>query len=759
MNFSTADKVNSCIDNMRSAEINRSANRALLDEFFNGAPLWTEKEAEENRILVNFNDKSGAVLLHTARAQYENALLNQSQFFKVSIPDAPADKQAAWSAFITRGINKPLMDSPMFYQTQRSVFGAVTLHGCGAKVWWDDYGWRPRFCGVQDLLIPTDTELTMENLQYLAIRRKMRPGELFRKTFGKQDKNRSRGWNMKAVKMILDEYKDLNQNPQNYDWANSPEQMTELYKQNQNYYDSDSAPVIWMWDFFHKEEETDNPGWYRKLVLDSNSCPQTLAQMNASDPNPFIFQSKKPFASDLGNIIHFQFGDGNNVPPFMFHSIRSLAFLTYELLWTMNRLRCQWTQHVFEQMLTLFRITDPNDRSRLEQVVFDSPWGIIPEGLVMVPAEERYQVNAALVQGLKQEYGDLVGRASASYTQQVDHGSNKERTKFEVQAMLQQVSALMASLLSLAYRQEHYSYREICRRFCNKKSDDFEIKKFRQKCIVDGKIPEKYLDLDRWDIEIDQKLGGGNRMMELAEASQLMDKVNLFDPSAQAEIKHDYALAVTNNPKKAARLAPMNSNPQDSEAVQNAEFAFAALMGGTPVTIKEGLSHIVQVETLLKLMAGVIQHINQTGGVGDPKQIMGLHMVAIYIQQHLSLIAQDPNEKARVKQYGDALGKMMNQVKAFEQRQQEMAEHQNGNGGGMPPEIAGKVGAKIIEAQAKSKIQKDLAAQKLRHSQEKFEASEKRKNLQTVAQIQRDGAKALGETKHAAMRPPEPFEE
>ena len=121
----------------------------------------------------------------------------------------------------------------------------------------------------------------------------------------------------------------------------------------------------------------------------------------------------------------------------MYHSIRSLAFLTYELLWTMNRLRCQWTQHVFEQMLTIFRVTDPADRSRLEQVVFDAPWGIIPEGLNFVTAAERYGVDANLVAGLKDEYARLVGNSTSAYTQSPANVMKNERqTKFEMQALM-----------------------------------------------------------------------------------------------------------------------------------------------------------------------------------------------------------------------------------------------------------------------------------------------------------------------------------
>ena len=755
MNFSTADKIDSVIDSMKQGELTRSSSRALLNEFFNGKALWTEAEAEANHILVTFNDKQGSVLLHNARAQYESAFMKQAQFFKVSIPDAPEKNQRDWEQTITRLINKPIVNSNPFFHTQDSVFGGVCLHGMGGKMWPDKYSWKPAGKFVQDILIPTDTEITMENLQYFAVRRKMRPGELFKYTFFRKKENIDRGWNLPAVRKILDNYKDINQNPQNYDWSDTPEQMAELYKQNMSFYDSDSAPVIWFWDFYYREEESEEPGWYRKLMLDRDTV---ISGVNDDgDTTQIIYDGRKPFAADLGEIIHFQFGDGNNVPPFMYHSIRSLAFLTYELLWTMNRLRCQWTQHVFEQMLTIFRIADPADKSRLEQVVFDAPWGIIPEGLNFVTAQERFTVDPNLVAGLKDEYATLVGNSTSAYTQSPANVMKNERqTKFEMQALMMQVSQLMQSLLSRAYRQETFSYREIARRFTLEKTTDFECKKFQQKCL-EAKIPRKWLDIERWDIEIEQTLGGGNRAMEVAQADTLMSKVNMFDPHAQAEIKHDWALAVTNNPKKARRIAPPDAIQNVSDATKQAEVDFNTCMNGVMPEMREGLNHIEQITRLLKSMGAVIKNIQQSGGVGTPAQVQGLQLAGAVTEQHIKILAQDPEEAQRVKQFSDLLGKLMNFVKAFQQRQQEAAKKaQEQNGAGQNGELA----KNLIEAKTKSKIAEASAAQKLKHKDVALAATERRKDVQTAAQIKRDNAKALAEVHRDAMKPkPSPLGE
>src|SRR5438445_176278 len=93
MNFSTANKVDSVIENLKEAELMRAPNRALVDELFNGFQPWTDKEAEENNIHVNVNWGEGSDLLLQARQQYENAFLTTQNYFTIRVPDAPLSKR------------------------------------------------------------------------------------------------------------------------------------------------------------------------------------------------------------------------------------------------------------------------------------------------------------------------------------------------------------------------------------------------------------------------------------------------------------------------------------------------------------------------------------------------------------------------------------------------------------------------------------------------------------------------------------------
>lgn len=747
MNFAKADRVTEVVSAMKQTFIKQSPNRALLNSFFNGEAPWSTSEAKEAGIIVNFNNKFGTNIIHQARNQYENAFGKTGNFFKVSVPSAPAERQLAIGTAITSQINKALKNSRPFYYNNDNLWGGVVLHGVGAWTWWDTDTLLPSFTGIQDMLIPTNTNLAMDNVRYLAIHRELSPGALFRKTVAKGDQV-DPGWQMKKVHELLDAYKDVNIQNDAYNWSDNPEKSVELYKQNTGGWDSDSAPKIPMWDFFYLEEESKNTaenGWYHKIILDPDAQG---GKMQTTEPMSFVYDSKKVHAKTMDEFIHFQFGDGNNVPPFKFHSIRSLAWLIYDLVWIMNRLECQFTQHVFEQMMMLFRVQDPSDRDRLQSLVLQGIVGVLPDGLNMVPENERHQVQTNLVQGLLGNLRQRIGESSSQYTQQVDSGTQKERTAYEVQAVLAQASALMASMIGRAYRQQHYGYVEISRRAGNRVSSDFRVKKMHNAWHDEG-IEDKWLDPERWEVEVEQVMGGGNRTLELAEATALYDRKNDFDPSSQQEIKHDYVLAVTNNPKKAERLATLNAAPKLTNGQDYAQTIFGSLMNGVDMQPREGLPHSEIIETLLHLMAQVIGAINKTDKMGTPQQVIGLQAVAAYITKHIQILAMDKKEKPRVKQYGDAMGQLMNEIKAFAERQAEAAQKQQQQ---PDPEAMSKIQSRMMETEAKLKAMEAKTQQGLRHKEAKFQQGVRQKAIQAATDVEIKTGQALADAHLAGLR-------
>lgn len=705
---------------MKQADLPRSANRAKINQLFNGDPPYTEEEALESKVQINVNFLEAAKIAHDARSAYENAFLKPGNYFSVTLDSGPQHKRSAWGKIITKAINRCMKKSAAYMDVIRSTGASSVLHGIGPVVWDDRNKWCPCAIGVEDVLVPSGTRVSLDNMSHFAVYRQYTQARLFRMTHG--DK-RDPGWNMEVVNQELKRVRTQDMQTTSYRDLESPEKLAELYRQNLGFYESDCTPTVDCWEFYFQDDKDGE--WQRRIVLDYES---------KQDTTKFLYSSKRIYAKNLSNTLHIQFADGANVAPFKYHSIRSLGYLLYAVCRINNRLRGRFLEAAFEAMKWYFRAASAEDRERLEKVdLFHQ--GIIPMGIEWVPANERFQVREQLIQAAMSQNRQSMSENSSSFTQDVNDGTEKELTATETMARVNQAAALVSSMLNRAYNYQYFQYREIGRRFCIKDSDDASVKKFQEECEKAG-VPKEILNVERWHIEPERVLGAGNKSLEIAQANALMAVRNLHDPEPQRKILHIYDMAMTDNPDLADSLVPVTQK-QVSDTVHDAELSIGTLLLGLPVSIKTGMNHIEYVETLIRGIAAMVARIEQTGGMATQQEIIGLQNVAQHIGQHVEIIAQDKNEKQRVKQYGDALGKLMNMVKAYAQRLQEQQQQQAGNGG-LPPEALAKIQSATILAQTNAKIKEAKAAQQMQHKDASFAAGEQRKNVQLQQDLQRD---------------------
>lgn len=740
---------------MKQAELTRAPARALVDALFNGMPPWSDAEAEENHIHLNANFGEGSDLLLQGRQQLENAFLTTGNFFSVKLPDAPLSKREQYEGDITRLANRVFKKSLPYLQTQRQKLASIVLHGPGPQMWWDDEDPIPSFVAVPDLLIPTDTDITLSDCNYFAVRRRMKPGQLYRKTVAK-GKNVDPGWKMDVVMGLLAEYKDFNQNAIQTDPYTQPEAWQEQYKQNLMYYEGDKAPNIWFWEFFWQEDDEASHSFQRGIVLDRDYVQGRGASFK-KDADSWVYRSTRPFAEDISQILHVNFNDGNNVPPFMYHSCRGLGVRLYDAVQIKNRLMCQFLQKVFEDMMLLFKANDPSDKGKLDKIFLGMLYGVIPEGLEFVKRDERYQIDPNLVQGAMGELKQLMGEGAASYVEKVDTGDKKERTAFEVNTLINQATKMTSSMLNLSYLQETFAYDESCRRLCKPNTHNFIAKKFQNDCR-ELKIPEKWLDHSRWVVEAERVMGGGNSQQGMAQAQALLNVRPLLNPRGQDVVMNRYVFQVTQDPALTAEIAPMSGANKVTSSEHDTEVVFGVLMEGRPIRPMPGLNPLEVLGTIVPLMEATTKNIDQTGGVGTPKDVMGLMNSENYAGYYLNILAQDKSNAQVVKQFKDRLGRVMNSVKAYSQRQQQAAQKQNGNGapGGMDPVKAADLQYKQAADAQKLRSKELTTQQKLKHSQQKFAASEQQKKLKTLNDI---SLKTAAETAKPRQVKPSNFEE
>lgn len=758
---------------MKRADFPRASNRALIDALFDGNPPYSQEEARQNRISVNTNFLDATRIHQDACRQFNQAMCKPENYFTVRLDSGPVHRRLEWGAIITKEINRRMKGSLRYTEMLHNVFAQVVLHGIGPVTWSDKQRWCPRMHAVADVLVPSRTLLTMENLPYFAIYRRYTAAELYRKTHGPRV---DKGWNMEMVnKAIAWAQKQYGATISANDaWLN-PERLEQDIKDNSYLYASDAVPTIDAWDVYWQEDSEKEWGWKRRIILDVETGDSFTGAtvVGGAKESDFLFNpGDRNYANKLSEIIHFQIGDGSVVAPFRYHSVRSLGWLLYSVCHLQNRMRCRLNEAAFENLLQYFRVANPDDSNRpLEMDLLDK--GILPEGWSFVPQEERWQVNQNLLQQVMLLNRQSMAENSTSYTQDFGYDQKKsqpEKTATQVTAEVNASTAMVGAMLSRAYLYQEFQDKEIARRFCIKNSVDMDVKAFQAACLRRG-VPQEMLDSERWDIAHNRVIGSGNKQLEISQAGMLMQFIDRYDPDAQREILRIYTAAAVDDPALTMQLVPQQRNLV-TDSVHDAQNSAAPLLLGLQTGLRQGVNHGEYAATLLGAMKNTLDKIEALGTGATADDIAGLQNLAGQTvdgqpvegngaANHIAILAQREDSKQEVKQLSDVLGRLMNRVKALAQQAQEAQTQQNGNGQ-LPPENAVKLKAMLVEAETKAEIAKQNAALKLQHKDEQFrqkieqntakdelqnaqrirsaQVDESAKDLQAAAAIQRTGS-------------------
>lgn len=742
-------RVEEIVWNMRLADLPRAENRAILNRTYNGEPPFDEDTAEENAVQVNRNDLEGTNLLAQARRQWNNAFLKSGNYFTVTVTGGgPPHKRREWGHAITKHLNHELKTDRAMLEQERGTGGNAILHGPGHTVWENRTAPVPKVIDVGSVLIPSETIIDWENLEYVAFFREWTPAMLYELTHGpKVDP----GWNMGAVREELRYVAEqVQKQPNATAFQYMPERVEEMFKQDLGYWGSDAVPTVDAWDFYFRQGDA----IYRRIIPDwgvsaeslrvSKSKPKSRLESypKEDDERPgFLYTSRdRKYANGWGEIFHTNFADCSAVFPQRYHSVRSLGWMLWGIVDLENRLDCKFTEAVFENLLWFFRVAGNSDMIRLKRAMFQH-MGVIPQGVTMVGANDRYTPNAPLVELLFSRFQRKMQNSAASFTQDFDKGADgKEMTATETMARVNSVNALVSGMLGLAYTYEEFKYLEICRRYCLKHSKYLRVLRFRKNCLRDG-VPVEVLDVDRWEVAAERVLGGGNKTLEMAQANFLQQLRKNLGPEAQRVVDHIAIEASTDDAKLAEVLAPVDGQKRISNSQNNAQLATDRLMRGLPFHEPPDMVAEDYVKVWLADMATIVQQIENAGGVGTPEQVMGLQNLEKNINQLLERMSQNEDDAERAKQYGHGLQVLMNHVKAFVQRQQQAAKKQmTQNGEGQGAMEMAKVNAAMMMVKVKTENARISHGQKTAQRQIAFEMDEQRKDRESNAEIRRKAA-------------------
>lgn len=755
MRFDNAASVEEIVWMMRLADEPRAADRTVLLKLYNGHPPFDDATAEENNIQVNLNSLEGVNLLSMSRRQWNNAFLKPSNFFTAKPDFGPGHKRAEWGNIATRHANRLLKRKRTMVGQIRATGANTMLFGIGPTNWVDRRSVIPKPIPVGSLMIPSETDIDDfdDSLEYFAIFREWTPAKLYDMTHGpKVDP----GWNMPLVQSQMNYLKDqLYKSPNSLAYQYMPERIEELIKQDKGYMGTDAVPTCDVWDFYFREADDDSKGWYRRVILDWNAGTDISAYSKSgtrpdsrnrvNDKTEFLYSSgKRKYAAASSEIIHCQFGDCSAYAPFKYHSIRSLGWMLWGVCDLENRLHCKFNEATFEQLMWFFQTAGNQDLIRLKKANFEH-MGVIPQGIKFLTANERFTPDAQLIQMAFARNRQLMSDSSTSYTQQYDsgqQGSSQGRTATETMAIVNSSQAMSSSIQEMGYTYETFKDREIFRRLCLKNSTDKMAREFRLCCLQDG-IPEEMLDAEKWNIEPEQIVGGGNKTLQMATVGFLNQIRKNLPPEGQRLVDHISVEAATDQPDLAQEMAPLGEDTPISNSTNNAQQATQRIMAGLQYRAPKDAIFEDFVMVWLQDLGATIQKVFQRGGLPTIDEMLGMQNMVKHIGDFIGLMDQNEDEAEKVRQYQDALKQLDNHIKAFGQRlqQQMKASAAAGNGGqqGTDPKDMAKVQAMLLQAQTKARIAENSAASRTRQKQQQWEMDQRRKDMQIAADIQRDG--------------------
>lgn len=763
LRFDNASSVEEVIWDMRLSEQTRAEDRTVILKTANGNPPFDEATVEENNISVNISDLSLPNLLAQARQQWNNAHLKPSNFFTARPDSGPGHKRSEWSQIATSSANRLLKRNRRMVGQVRATGAQTVLTGIGPTNWKDRRSIIPVPIPVGSLMIPSETEIDdFDNLSYFAVFREWTPAMLWDMTHGpKVDP----GWNMELVQSQWEFIKDeLRKSPNSLAYQYMPERIEELIKQDKGYCDTDALPTCDVWDFYFRQAE-DGEGWYRRIILDWNtgqdissykkSGDRTESRNKIGDKYGFLYSSgHRKYANSVSEIIHCNFGDCSAYAPFKYHSVRSLAWMLWGICELQGRFHCKFQEALFEQLMWFFQTAGNQDLVRLKKANFEH-MGVIPQGIKFLTAKERFTPDMPLIELGFNRNRQLMNDSSFAYKPAYDKGPDgQERTATETMAIVNSSQSLSSAILEMSYTYEAFKYREMVRRLWLKNSTDPMARECRLACLKGG-IPENMLDVEKWSIEPEQVLGGGNKTVQMATVGFLNQIRKNLPPYGQRLVDHISVEAATDQPDLAEEIAPVGKDKPISDSTHDAQEATMRLLHGLPFQPPREAIHEDYVVVWLHDLGMEIQRVMKRGGMATPDEMQGMINLGKHLAQFLGIMEKqskddkgDKDSKAKVRKYQDMFAKLMNHVKGLAQRMEQAAGAKKGKPGAGADgngSDAAKVQATVLMGQVKAKQAKDKGDQALAHKEKAFQSGEKRKNAQTAAEIQRGGVRTRHE--------------
>jgi hypothetical protein len=408
-----------------------------------------------------------------------------------------------------------------------------------------------------------------------------------------------------------------------------------------------------------------------------------------------------------------------------------------------NRLRCQSIDGATLSSSIMVQPETQEDVENLGLTQF-GPYSVLPPGLKVVTAN--FPNVGTQVLPVIRDLSITMGNNTGTYkTRGVQTG--EARTKFEVQAQIQQEATLSTAALNLFYAPWKRLLTESYRRLVN---DDYtqdapggvEAFEFRRRCLERGVTLEMLKSFK--SVEPVRAVGFGSSEMRVLALDEFQQLMSQFDDVGRLNLVRDRVAARVGY-GGVDRYVPKPNVTRVSQDQKNAEFENTALRMGQPQVVFGDDNALAHLKIHLPALTGLIMAVQQAQAPAS-SVIAPLTAFVDHTHRHLNKLAEDPSEFAKqafgqirqvVSQAEAMVKRLQDQAQAEAQQQQEamMQQQQQAAQQGGSPENDPRTQAYLANNEAKMKAQREAHLQRMQLHEESAKQKLAIQDIQAAAKL------------------------
>ncbi len=151
-------------DSVRKKHSERELRECIIRDFYNGKPIMTEEEGDEENLETLTNHLLGYAAAHILEIKLYALWSTSNKIVDVDVLRGDLDQTETESAFVNEYINEAIYNTSKFGSFWRSVSGEIVISGRAACVYPEDSDWCPKL--HVKMLFPDSTGSDASEMTY-----------------------------------------------------------------------------------------------------------------------------------------------------------------------------------------------------------------------------------------------------------------------------------------------------------------------------------------------------------------------------------------------------------------------------------------------------------------------------------------------------------------------------------------------------------------------------------------------------------------